>query len=999
MSLDRNTCRTCATPNKNTLHNHIYNLIQYFYVIGIDSNVPFTETFYDINDNVNSDYNNLQSNNHNTDNNSNIIKTFIPKVISKYPNIDLPYLALSNDIIASHAFPNNISLCFNNNNDTLLYNEYFIFSFQNQNPNKHHLHCKTERIYFTCLLFYEQLSSYTHFYNLKFPNAQPLNNTLSSNTTIYVPKVISICSFVPLHYTYYKILHIIKEHITSSHSTTFPIEKLIEHFIYDIPTPPRGLVTINYIYNNNKSFIIEQTPINTLSNPDNDLLTLLNNITLEQIFQMIKCLLLEISLIVFCKDKFILSNIVESLPTLIKPINYIYPIISILPRMNFALLQSLSTYIIGINDEYYESYFNDNKIELGNKNVVIVHIKLNHKSNIIYHKKSTNQPIVNLFNNPNFEYTPPYDVFNVNLPLHYTQKVIKRIKDMLVAQKEKGKATSKTKFNLNVRECFYYYFVCILLYYQDYVVKCSEMKMELYSLYLKGELSISDLINVKHYMKILPKLDREFYKLFFESSLFFNFIAKKVFAFNLQDKLDVILFDEHVNIKLNKTMTHHFKKKTTPFLSLTSFKNIIPFEIHSPLLNNNNTTLYSFTIDEVLYIASTKGKNKLINYFQDINVDTQNNVNINYHQLFPKLINDGVYFNLLYSPYNNVSNTLSIKNDTNVFMNKYISLENICSTFVNSNTNLYSNYKSVDYSIIPYQNGCSLEIKLYVNLLWKKIALHFISVLSSYEKSKLLKEFKKIISFNAQYYDANLNSYLFMKILKHGNTELAKMFYIESKGKSYLKYLSLREKIKKNYYQTLRESSNSMSISNNNSTIGYRSINTSMIEFMSKSNNNKENEFEIVFEKVIKCKHCNGDINIEPNEFVKNFIMVNKNIQEMSLICKHCDQYNVINIQVVICKKNNNTNEIIEYNKINFKLLSCVYVFENKWLEGHNKLNRKYHMEYNKDLFWSCVFYFAVYKLPYKFIFPNCITKTQTPTNNAQYSLSLQEQTLQLNIV
>ena len=179
-----------------------------------------------------------------------------------------------------------------------------------------------------------------------------------------------------------------------------------------------------------------------------------------------------------------------------------YPII-------FVLLQSLSTYIIGINDEYYESYFNDNQIELGNKNVIIVHIKPDHKSNIIYHKKNTNQPIVNLFNNPNFECTPPHDMFSVNLPLHYTQKVIKRIKDMLVAQKEQGKVTSKTKFNLNVRECFYYY-----------VVKCSEMKMELYSLYLKRELLISDLVNVKHYMKILPKLDREFYKLCFESSLY-----------------------------------------------------------------------------------------------------------------------------------------------------------------------------------------------------------------------------------------------------------------------------------------------------------------------------------------------------------------------------------------------------------------------------------------------------------------------------------------------
>ena len=69
-----NKAQPCTTPNKHTLHNHVCNLIQYFYVIGTDSNLPFIDVFYDINE-VNTDYNNLQTN-HNSP-----IKTFIPRVI------------------------------------------------------------------------------------------------------------------------------------------------------------------------------------------------------------------------------------------------------------------------------------------------------------------------------------------------------------------------------------------------------------------------------------------------------------------------------------------------------------------------------------------------------------------------------------------------------------------------------------------------------------------------------------------------------------------------------------------------------------------------------------------------------------------------------------------------------------------------------------------------------------------------------------------------------
>lgn len=981
-TLNRNYInKPCTTPTPTILNDHIYNLIQYFYVIGVDCNTPFNDSFYDIYDTTstnhtihNSIYTTDNDNNDDTDitttNNNSHLKTFPPKVISKYPNTDLPYLSIANDIIASHAFPNGITPI---TNESTKVNENFIFSFTNQNPiNPAYHHCKLNRIYFTCFLFYEKLSTYAEYFNMKYPSIP--HETPSYLNNIYIPKILCVCSFIPLHYSFYKLLHMIRDYTKCSNELTFPLEKVIEHVVFSIPTPPRGLVTINYTYEQSKHITIELPACNELSNADNDLLTLINNLTIEQIFQMIKCLLLEIPLLVFCKDSFILTNIVEALPTLITPIEYVYPIIAMLPSINVSLLQSLSAFIIGINDVYYEGYFTDRQIELGNKHIVIVHINAHtHTSDIIYHKQSTNQPLVTLFNNPNFEYIPPKDLFILNLPLHYTQKTINNIKAMLTIHKTQGDAFAKRNFNMNIRQHFYNYFVCILLYYQDYIIKSNMICSNVYDKYLKRELMLSELIDVKEFLRVLPKLDRVFYKAFFETNLFFNFIAKKVFPFTLHDKLDIILFDEYVNTKLNKKIINGFKKKTTPFIASTAFHKQQHIDITAPYIDDALKT-QTFTQDEINFISTKTGTNRLISYFQRITTTTHNQMVSIMYTMFPKLINDGVYFNNIYTPTYNTSTYISITYN-NTLLHTYTTLESICNEFIKNNAQLHLNYKNVNYSITQTcMNNVDVDCMLYTCMLWSKMIFAFVHELSLNERRKLFKEFKKMLLMPVQYYNQQLTAFLFMKVLKYGNTELAKLFYIQSKGKTYLNCLSLREKIRNNFSKELRESSYTCT----------RSVDTSLMSSNACGVNGCTCTcccMEVVFEQVVKCVKCKGEFDIGKDAFIERFNKVNVNIKEMSFVCKYCDQYNVINVNCVV-KRSENDN----YEKICFNLLSCVYLFHNEcWVDMNGYCNRKDYMRRCGDAYWSCVFYFAMYNLPYKFMFPlRNVTHVQSIQQNVQ---------------
>jgi hypothetical protein len=70
---------------KSIIFNHKYNLFQQFLVVGIDPKIMYNINEYEITT--------LQE------------PYSIPKIISKYPNVNLSYLNIPDIAVASHCFP------------------------------------------------------------------------------------------------------------------------------------------------------------------------------------------------------------------------------------------------------------------------------------------------------------------------------------------------------------------------------------------------------------------------------------------------------------------------------------------------------------------------------------------------------------------------------------------------------------------------------------------------------------------------------------------------------------------------------------------------------------------------------------------------------------------------------------------------------------------------------------------------------------------------------
>ena len=98
-----------GNSNENYTSSHKFNLFQQFFIIGLDPKVIYNINKIELN---------------------NLPKKFLePIIISKYPNISLPYLCIPDKVIASHCFPNGlVDIIKNEKNDMKIKEENFVFS-------------------------------------------------------------------------------------------------------------------------------------------------------------------------------------------------------------------------------------------------------------------------------------------------------------------------------------------------------------------------------------------------------------------------------------------------------------------------------------------------------------------------------------------------------------------------------------------------------------------------------------------------------------------------------------------------------------------------------------------------------------------------------------------------------------------------------------------------------------------------------------------------------
>ena len=159
-------------------------LIQHFYIIGLDSNDIFSDTIY----------------------NEPLSKNIEPKIISKFPELSYSYNNIPDSLILKHCFPTGffgIELKFKYKpTPTNFYFTLYNIPVNNLNNEMY------KNIYFTCFEFYESLYNYYEIYKKKL-NLLKKESSISNEENLkhyYFPKVICVASLLSFPHELSKIL-------------------------------------------------------------------------------------------------------------------------------------------------------------------------------------------------------------------------------------------------------------------------------------------------------------------------------------------------------------------------------------------------------------------------------------------------------------------------------------------------------------------------------------------------------------------------------------------------------------------------------------------------------------------------------------------------------------------------------------------------------------------------------------------------------------------------
>jgi hypothetical protein len=400
-----------------------------------------------------------------------------PEILSKYPPMTKSYINIENDII---------DICFQDGFNlqefstkpepeisTFLLDNYF---YSIDKPHK----------YITCLKFYESLESYqelqnklqnklgdnydgkipkydgglsnvNHFLDIEESDDLCVNLSYESNKShdlgerknnlknLYFPKIICLISLHPFYKEQELILRDIYNYYLRKEKKTIPLEKIILTVLCNIPIPPKGIFEISYKFNtkendtNNNEIKIKSNKYNELRNIDYYVNFMLSIFKIDDLLEIFKYTVYAIKTLIFSSQINSLCIFTNGILSLLYPFNYSFQVSSCVPNNAFNVLESISPYIFGINQKYKDSFFNDNKIEINNVDLMIIDI-------------DNKQLIFKIENKENYP----------NLPKQYNKKLKTGIEDCIKKQKSLNKGANNEENNL-FSYIFFDFFASIMI--------------------------------------------------------------------------------------------------------------------------------------------------------------------------------------------------------------------------------------------------------------------------------------------------------------------------------------------------------------------------------------------------------------------------------------------------------------------------------------------------------------------------------------------------------
>ena len=954
------------------------NLIQNFYVIGvpfeeITSYVKSTEILYKS-------------------------KSFIPQILTKFPKSINNFNRVLDQFIVEHCFPNNFFIKKGKTYENFTY--HFEFELDNQiyqflMKNK----CLYSKIHFTCFKFYESVINYLELSNhINNTNKKDINdeNLFNKYELFYIPKVICFASLLPFPDEMNKILTNIYDlykfqNYKNKCIISYPIEKIIEQIIMSLPIPIMNDYDILLTFKMNslmmnltyKEIIFSSYKLRDYhfnKSYDLDMKDIFINNAEETIIYLYKNIILENPILFFCEYKQYLTSTIESFLNILTPLKYVYPCITILPSKFYGLINSQDKFIFGINQRCSKEFFSNNNIKI-NKNILIVSIEKNEQNELkIYFQEllckegermkyillnlDNNNEVSNQNNNP----------FNIDLPMKYVKKLAIKLKNYLTNVRNNMKKNifeNNYVFRCTIINIFQKFLINVLSGYTKYLLKNPNHNYFGFNIFYKNKEKhgdfdiIKEIFNYEEFLLNIPKDNLTFYREFFNTKIFYNFIKEIIYPNNEIDSLKHKYFDFLTFLKKDKVN----RKSEAFFEQYQKYK--MPFEQTKNLKNIKIIVSDDFYFnDSELDIINKSDKNKIAlkNYYQLITKKGSNSIknkaySIKYF-IFPKLLFDDNFFDINYTfqfyrhyidlPSDNPIKQFNtfLEESENEFLSKCCFIIYQSSYNNSSSPNLFELY-SYDYIELNWLLLCCCSL-WYCNSN-KELDIRINKIFDVIDKLEYIEEYVLYFIFYSIYKYGDIPHFL----------RIFEIFFRFVGYNSYSNLLLLFDKLKEGRFN----------LRNNDKDNNIKIPKRSLIDIKKYEINDKAKE-EIIFNNEQKCEKCGNIMNLNDQDIS---VIINKKIDKTKNIsiykCKKCDKVNLgikINYQVLLVNIKEYKEKLISNGSFNLLLPHLLFIKLKDYLTNlkDNKLDINHIFSNNNIDILNYIFYFSLKSLPFDFLFP-----------------------------
>jgi len=774
-------------------------------------------------------------------------------------------------------------------------------------------------------------------YSQRDTNISSFINNKNYYKKYYVPKCICLVSLYPFIFELRKIIQTIYKY-SQIENLEIPLEKIINNLILEVPLPPRGLYSIQYeIYD--QTILLKNAKLNDLFYVNFELNILFQKFNIEQILIIFQYLMLGIKIVFFSTEIEYLAPIILGCLILLFPFKFPFQVVSVLPKDSYYLIDNITPEILGVNEKYYYSFFQDNDIDLTD-HLLIVDVD---ERNIIPCKSKS------------IEELP-------SLPKNLKEDLFKKLKDYISKIHKNAKKDKKEpikKFEFVIRNIFLEFQIELLKDYPKY------LNSNIYKHPLEKPFKMNKFLNN------ISSNDTAFYKKFINTQMFTDYIYKRMTPKDKIDQTEVLYFEEKIFL---------FKGEEDKIVYLDSKLFDINNEYKVPkvsaitdeeLLNYyNNEQNHKKLLSEGVSIKIVKDKSSELKRARSMSTSTDINIRRSFNEnksifnyiIFPKLNNDLFFKEEIKNYYLDLSIYNEIKNINSELISK--SHLSRVETQTNEMTNfVYILWLKVWANTFYYHDKKEQKYRYYQMLkVFDRINQHEMSVISNL--------FQGLIRGNA---DEDLIFHLYNKILQCNLWVSNDIFN------------SIKNIIRKTSKNSTMPSSEIAKYLSNKGQIVLKKSDINKKLFRKRTMKNIYDMYmikeKVTFNIEEICNNCDKKIDIY--HFQKFINDTNNDI--LWAKCPFCKFAYLPKLKVIFGDEINKNDKLSKSTSIvDEVILYSPKILKMNFFDNSNIDVDKLKLNYN-PIFWNLIWYFKINGLPFDFILPyeeNIFfkIKTKTPT-------------------